>query len=331
MKRKVLIFMVIGAISWPWHPAECIEPPDSLWSRIYEGGSDDEYHSVRQTSDGGYILGGFTKSSGAGLEDFWLVRMNADGYPNFAHTFGGTSVDRCHCAQQTADGGYMLAGYTYSFSGQPAYCDFWLVKTDADGDSLWSRTFGGSNADACYCAQQTTDGGYILAGQTSSYGAGIADFWLVKTNANGDSLWSRTFGGSQDDECYSVQQTLDGGYILAGETSSFGAGGGDFWLVKTNANGDSVWSRTFGGNDWEECRCVQQTSDGGYILAGLTQSFGAGSIDFWLVKTDANGDRVWSRTFGGTENDRCYSVQQTADGGYILAGDTRSFGAGIFD
>jgi uncharacterized delta-60 repeat protein len=333
MKRQILFTACVGSflLLLLSHAFAQIGPPDSLWSRIYEGDQDDEYHSVRQMADGGYILGGFTESSGAGFEDFWLVRMNAEGYPIFAHTFGGPSVDQCYCAQQTADGGYMLAGHTYSFSGQPGYSDFWLLKTDADGDSLWSRTFGGNNAEACYCAQQTTDGGYILAGQTSSYGAGIADFWLVKTNANGDSLWSRTFGGSQDDACYSVQQTLDGGYILAGETSSFGAGGGDFWLVKTNANGDSVWSRTFGGNDWEECRCVQQTSDGGYILAGLTQSFGAGSVDFWLVKTDANGDRVWSRTFGGTENDRCYSVQQTADGGYILAGDTRSFGAGIFD
>jgi uncharacterized delta-60 repeat protein len=308
-----------------------IQPPDSLWSRIYEGDADDVYESVQQLSDGGYILGGTTESSGAGLEDFWLVKMNSDGYPNFAHTFGGSTVDQCQYAQQTADGGYMLAGYTYSFSGQPAYCDFWLLKTNADGDSVWSRAFGGDNLEACYGAQQTTDYGYILAGLTVSYGAGLADFWLVKTNANGDSLWSRTFGGDRNDRCYSVQQTADGGYILAGETSSYGTGDADFWLVKTNTNGDSLWSRTFGGAGWEECHCVRQTSDGGYILAGLTESFGAGQVDFWLVKTNVNGDSIWSRTFGGSDWEECFSVQQTADGGYILGGRTFSFGSGISD
>ncbi|MBU1936121.1 hypothetical protein KKG05_01875 [bacterium] len=326
--RKLLIIAL--ALALPVLLFADVSPPDSLWSRIYEGGGDDEYHCVRQTSDSGYIIGGFTESSGAGLEDFWMIKTNSDGFPNFVHTFGGSGPDECFSIQQTSDSGYMLAGYTYSFSGQSSYSDFWLLKTNADGDSLWNKTYGGTNLEGCYSAQQTADSGYILAGYTVSYGAGLADFWLVKTNANGDSLWSHTYGGSQSDWCYSVEQTADGGYILAGETFSFGTGG-DFWMVKTNANGDSLWSRAYGGTEWERCRSIQQTSDGGYILAGLTESYGAGSRDFWLVKTDENGDRVWSRTFGGSSMEECFSGQQTEDGGYVLAGRTYSFGAGAYD
>jgi len=380
MKRQILFTACVGSfLLLLSHAFAQIQPPDSLWSRIYEGDADDVYESVEQAADGGYILGGYTSSFGAGWYDFWLVRMNAEGYPVFDRTFGGFSADYCFCAQQTADGGYMLAGCTYSFTGQPGYSDFWLVRMDADGDSLWSRTFGGPLLEACNSAQQTSDGGYILAGYTASFGSGSSDFWLVKTNANGDSLWSRTFGGSewegcncvqqtvdggyvlagntysfsagwsdfwlvrvsgagdslwsrtfggaQEDRCCSVQQTADGGYILAGMTASFGEPSGDFWLVKTNADGDSLWSRTFGGSTWEECYCVQQTADGGYILAGYTNSFGAGDSDFYLVKTDAEGGSLWSRTFGGSESDVCLSVQQTTDGAYILAGCTESFGA----
>ena len=146
-----------------------------------------------------------------------------------------------------------------------------------------------------------------------------------------DTLWTRTFGGSNYDYCYSVQQTTDGGYILGGYTSSYGAGGYDFWLVKTDANGDSLWSRTFGGSNHDYCSSVQQTTDGGYILGGITESYGAGNYDFWLVRADANGDTLWTRTFGGYYEERCYSIQQTTDGGYILGGRTSSYGAGGWD
>jgi hypothetical protein len=198
-------------------------------------------------------------------------------------------------------------------------------------DTLWTRTYGGSSYDEAQCVQQTADGGYIVAGSTWSSGLLQFNFWLIKTDASGDSVWSRIFGGTSDEYCFSVQQTFDDGYVLAGWTESFGAGSRDFWLVKTNTNGDSLWSRTFGGASDDECTSVEQTSDGGYMLAGSTGSFGAGVYDFWLVKTDGNGNLQWSRTFGGGSEDRCYSAQQTADGGCILAGYTRSFGAGQSD
>ncbi len=302
---------------------------DSLWSRTFGGSSADYCNSVQQTTDGGYVLGGGTWSHGAGGNDFWMVKTDANGDSLWSRTFGGSNADFGCATRQTTDGGYILGGITWSHGA--GLSDFWLVKTDANGDSLWSRTFGGSSADECYSVQQTSDGGYVLGGGTWSHGAGGNDFWLVKTDATGTEEWNRTFGGNIVDECYSVQQTTDGGYILGGYTSSFGAGSPDCWLVKTDANGDSLWSRTFGGSNNDFCYEIQQTTDDGYILGGRTASYGAGSNDFWMVKTDANGDSLWSRTFGGSNNDYCYEIQQTSDGGYVLGGYTESYGAGSRD
>ncbi len=196
----------------------------------------------------------------------------------------------------------------------------------------WERTFGGKKSDAGYSVQQTSDGGFILVGMTESFGAGYQDLWLIKTDAEGQMIWQRTFGGSEGDVGLSVQQTSDGGFILLGGTVSFGAGEtSDFWLIKTDAEGQMVWQRTFGGNDWDIGVSFQQTSDGGFILLGGTESFGAGDYDFWLIKTDAEGQMVWQRTFGGSNWDVGLSVQQTSDGGFILLGETRSFGAGETD
>ncbi len=302
---------------------------DSVWSHAYGGIRHEACYSIQETSDGGYILGGatgyFTQPDGE--TDFWLVKTDSLGSELWSRTFGNSQYDYCYSVQQTSDGGYVLGGYTGGVFGV-FYTDFWLVKTDASGDSLWSRVYGGNSFDECTSVRPTTDGGYVLAGYTRSFGAGTDDFWLVKTDANGDSLWSRTFGGSSYDYCFSAQQTADGGYILAGGTESFGSGARDSWLVKTNANGDSLWSRTFGGSGDDWARSVQETLDGGYILAGFTQSFGAGGYDFWIGKGDSNGDSLWSCTFGGELDDLCYCATQTFDGGYILAGKTESFGFG---
>ena len=204
------------------------------------------------------------------------------------------------------------------------------MKTNANGDSLWSNTFGGIESEDAYSVQQSSDGGYIIAGETYSYGAGEGDFWLLKTNANGDSLWSNTFGGSDRDYAKSVQQTTDGGYIIAGYTYCYGAGF-DIWLIKTDENGDSLWTRTFGGGLDDEANSVQQTSDGGYIIAGETKSYGSGGYDFWLIKTDENGNEIWNETFGGSGSEQAQSVQQTSDGGFVIAGYTTSYGAGLSD
>jgi hypothetical protein len=265
------------------------------WDRTFGGTSSDFAYSVQQTTDSGYVLVGHTDSFGAGSNDAWLVKTDANGMMQWNRTFGRPKSDTAWAVRQTAEGGYVLAGYTNSF-GAGGY-DFWLVKTDANGNELWNRTFGGPSGDFAHSVQQTVDGGYILSGDTNSFGAGSYDFWLVKTDANGMMQWNRTFGGTSIEGTYSVQQTTDGGYILSGDTNSFGAGSYDFWLVKTDANGMMQWNRTFGGTSDEEAYSAQQTTDGGYILAGHTDSFGAGSYDAWLVKVkaelicgDANGD-----------------------------------------
>ena len=244
-------------------------------------------------------------------------------------TFGGTDHDTTKSVQQATDGGYILAGGTHSYGA--GLSDIWLVKTDSNGNEQWKQTFGGTGWDEAWSVQQTSDGGYILAGRTDSYGAGSYDFWLVKTDSNGNELWNMTFGGTGDDSAYSVQQTSDGGYILAGRTDSYGAGSYDFWLVKTDSNGNELWNQTLGGTSGDSAYSVQQTTGGGYILVGRTTSYGAGREDFWLVKTDSDGNELWNQTLGGTGYDIAYSVQQTADGGYILAGSTKSYGAGRED
>ena len=186
---------------------------------------------------------------------------------------------------------------------------------------MWNKTYGGTSIDQAQSVQQTTDGGYIIAGYTLSFGAGTHDFWLIKTDKNGDELWNRTYGGIEWDQAWSVQQTSDGGYIVAGSTSSYGTGG-DSWLIKTDENGNELWNRTYGGTSADKAQSVQQTVDGGYIIAGFAASYCAVSYDFWLIKTNDSGDELWNKTFGGPEYDHAYSVQQTSDGGYIMAGQS---------
>jgi uncharacterized delta-60 repeat protein len=285
--------------------------------------------SVQQTSDGGYIVAGLTRSFGAVLNDIFLIKTDANGDTIWAKTYGGTGDDVAFSVQQTSDGGYILAGLTTSFLA--GNYDAFLIKTDANGDIIWAKNYGGAYNDFALSVQQTSDGGYIVAGYTESFGAGGYDFFLIKTDANGNVIWAKTYGGGGVDWAFSVQQTSDGGYIVAGLTTSFGAGGGDAFLIKTDANGDIIWGKTYGGTDWDWAYSVQQTSDGGYIVAGYTESFGAGGYDFFLIKTDANGNVIWAKTYGGTNYDYAHSVQQTSDGGYIVAGLTTSFGAGDRD
>ncbi|MBI5059966.1 hypothetical protein HZB60_09350 [candidate division KSB1 bacterium] len=248
----------------------------------------------------------------------------------WTRAIGGPGYDEAEAVQQTSDGGFIVGGLTMSYGAGNE--DFWLVQLDADGDTLWTNHFGGNHLDRCYSVIQTNDGGFAMAGYTETFGAGSSDFWLVKTNANGDSLWSRTYGGAAIDICYMVIETGDLGFALVGRSTSYsGAGDSDFYLVKTDANGNPQWSRRYGGAGFDLGWCVLQTPDGGYALAGRTQSYGAGNEDFWLVKTNSTGDSLWSHTYGGTQLDRCYVVEATNDGGYALGGHTFSFGAGSAD
>ncbi len=206
-----------------------------------------------------------------------------------------------------------------------------LCTSFAAAATGWSQTYGGSGDDEAYSLVQTRDGGYALAGYTNSFGAGSYDFWLIKTNSSGNMQWSQTYGGTGDDEAYSVVQSNDTGYAVAGSTDSYGAGETDAWLVKTDSSGNMQWNHTYGGRAQDGAYSVVQTIDGGYALAGYTNSFGAGSYDFWLVKTDSSGNMMWNKTYGGSGDDEAGCVIQTSDGGFALAGYTNSFGAGSYD
>ncbi len=290
--------------------------------------SDDLANSVWETADGGYVIVG-SSDSHITPADAWLIKLDSSGEKQWDKTFGGSGVDAGMFVQQTADGGYVMAGSTWS--AVTASYDSWLVKTDASGSKQWEKTFGGSGPDDTYSVQQTTDGGYVLAGRTGSSGAGGYDLWLVKTDASGDRQWDKTFGGPGFDVAYSVQQTADGGYVVAGDTCPAHSPMGAFWLIKTDASGNKQWDRTFGGPELDSCGSVRQTADGGYVLAGGTRSYGAGKDDVWLIKTDASGDEQWEKTFGGTGDDYGAAVQQTAEGAYVVAGFTDSYGAGGTD
>jgi len=223
----------------------------------------------------------------------------------WTQTFGGSDWDRGNSVHQTTDGGYIITGWSFGSGGK----DVWLIKTDSNGNEDWNQTFGGTNSDLGYSVQQTTDGGYIIVGT-----------WLIKTDSEGNEEWiNENINGR------SVQLTTDGGYIITGSYD------GDVELIKTDSEGNEEWNQTFGGSNNDFGHSVQQTTDGGYIITGGTESFGNGEDDVWLIKTDSEGNEEWNQTFGGSEDDRGNSVQQTTDGGYVITGSTRSFGNGDYD
>jgi hypothetical protein len=303
---------------------------DSLWTKNFDG---DVGYSVQQTNDGGYIITGLKSvfDSSFNLEgNVFLIKTDENGDSLWTKTFGGTENELGRSIQQTNDGGYIITGYTNSFGNGTE--DLYLIKTDNNGDSLWTKTFGDTNGEEGYSVQQTNDGGYIITGVKSFFSNGLTlDIYLIKTDENGDSLWTKTFGGTSNETGSSIQQTNDGGYIISGSTWSFGNGVTDVYLIKTDENGDSLWTKTYGGTGRETGSSIQQTNDGGYIITGSTQSFGNGGYDVWLIKTDGNGDSLWTKTYGGIDDDGGSSVQQTNDGGYIITGYTSSFGNGDID
>lgn len=301
------------------------------WNRTYGGIGKDEAHSIARTSDGGFAILGTTDSFGAGGSDFWLVKTDSFGNTLWNKTYGGISTDDAWSIKEIAGGNLVLAGWTASFGAGTG--DFWLIKADPYGNMLWNKTYGGPSYEILSserALQQTSEGGYTLFGSTYSFGAGGSDFWLVKVDDVGNEQWNMTYGGLADDYGFSAVETLDG-YALTGSTSSYGAGIYDFWLVKTDKFGGPLWNRTYGGSGYDEAWSIRQKNNDDFILAGWTESFGAGGSDCWLVETDGSGNIRWNITWGGTNFDYAYSALQCYGGNLALTGATQSFGVGNAD
>jgi hypothetical protein len=268
---------------------------------------------VQQTSDGGYIIVG-----NGNTNSVWLIKTDANGSTVWTNTFTGTYVDYYYgyTVQQTTDGGYIIIGMT---SSEDNYGDFWLLKTDNTGHQMWEKTFGGSAIEDCSSGQQTTDGGYILAGYTYETESGYSDVWLVKIDGNGEMVWNKTFGGPEDEWGHAVQQTTDGGYIITGETIWEEP---SIFLIKTDSNGNRIWEKIFEENRHDYANAIQQTTDDGYIIIGQTYINDSNGYDILLMRTDSDGNKSWHRTFDKAPHEWGRSVKQTTDKGYILLGDT---------
>jgi hypothetical protein len=318
------------------------------------GGSDDDYaNSIRPTSDGGSIVVGYSSSNDVdvsgnhGGKDYWIAKLTSSGIISWQKSLGGSSDDYAYDVQQTTDGGYIVAGKSMSTDGDVVgnngQYDAWVVKLNSTGSILWKKSIGGLNDDGAKSIQQTADGGYVLAGFTTLNGS--YDYWVVKLNNLGNVVWQNSMGGSDYDGANCVNQTSDGGFIIAGYTLSSDGdvsgnfGGSDFWVLKLDINGNISWqSQLGGGSNFDYAHSIEQTSDGGYIIAGYTSSSDGdinsgnnGGTDYWIVKLNATGGISWERTYGGSDNEYAYSVQQTSDGGYIVAGSALSLDGYVSD
>jgi len=296
--------------------------PQAEWSRAYGGSYDDGFWSLQAVADG-FILAGYTCSNGQG-GDLWLARTDLQGDLLWNAIYGGSGEDIGYSVHQTDDLGFAVVGSTSSFGlGEER---LWLLKVSSNGSKIWDRTFGGfvsSAGDGGWSVDQTGDGGYIATGYTSSFGTGGKDLWLIKTDAEGNEQWSKTFGGPKDDVGMSVLQAEDGGYIAAGRTASYGAGGDDIWLLKVNSAGLEQWNTTFGGNKDDVGFQVIELQDG-YALAGRTESASSGNKAI-LIKTDKGGKKQWERIYQGNT---ALSLQRTEDGGFIIAARIDSLNSG---
>jgi hypothetical protein len=314
---------IICGTSWQpqWNLIKTNQTGDILWTC-----HPSQSHWVQQTSDGGYIVTGealiddgkyhisLLKTDSLGNTLWWRDDLNGVGYS----------------VQQTLDEGYIITGHKSLWLDE-GIGDLWLIKTDSLGDTVWTRTYGAEGPDCGHCVRETNDGGYIISGYSESLGS----LWLLKTDENGDTVWTQSSSGWVLGRGYCVQQTSDEGYILTGSIAPLYDGKNHLFLLKTDSTGDTLWSRMdigwlseYGGGAG---RCIQQTPDDGYIITGYTSEWYDEINDLWLIKTDDKGDTLWTRIYGGENEDAGHCVDQTADGGYIITGATKSFGAGGYD
>jgi hypothetical protein len=342
----------------------------------------EQAHAVMQTSDGGYILVGDQSTIGMN-PDIYVVKTNEFGDTSWTRIYERTYSSIARAVLETSDG-FLVAGSDV-VTIAPGRFDFFLMKIDYQGDTVWTRTYGGSKDEQAFDLKATPDGGYILCGQAEEVGGGEMSYWLVKTSSSGDSIWAKKYGRGPDDRLYgkSVQVTSDGGYIIAGyvddrtvgtsadyiylvktgadtvswtksidlpgselaydvqevsdgfvivgHSNTLGTGGWEIFLLKTDTLGNELWTRTYGDSSDERAYSVEKMADDGFLICGMTRSMGAGSSDYYLIRTDSLGDTLWTRTYGGTSSDEALDAHPTDDGGYVIAGYSQSYTAGWAD
>ncbi|WP_264521089.1 T9SS type A sorting domain-containing protein [Flavobacterium sp. N1994] len=342
MKKLIFLFFAINCFS---------QAPTIQWQKTYGGSEYDMAYTIKPTFDGGYIAAGVTSSidgdvvSLHGNGEGWIVKVNNVGAIEWQKAIGGTNMDEVNSIWQTTDGGYIATGYSSSNNGDitlnQGYEDLFVARLSATGSLLWMKTYGGSGWDEGTGIQQCTDGGFIVCGTTTSsngnvsFNHGSDDFWLLKLNTDGNIQWEKTYGGTNSDNAFSLVQTKDGGYAITGYTYSMN---GDvtgnlncaFWIVKTNGAGTLQWQKAVGSYSSISSYCIKQTIDDGFIIAGDSSGVGGavtvsyGNDDYWVVKLSAAGTLQWQKSLGGTYRDIAYGIDQTSDGGYIVSGRSES-------
>ncbi len=313
MKRIVLLG---GILLCGWRGLAMAQ----AWTRTYGGSRTEVAYSVQTTPDGGFVVAGYTESFGAGGTDAWVLRLDADGNVLWQEALGGAGSDVAYSVRGTSDGGFVVGGYT-SARGE---LEAWVFRLQADGSLVWQRAYGPGGV---YDVRPTLDGGFVVAGATTAFGAAGLDAWVLRLGPQGDILWQRRYGGGGSDVAYSVRGTSDGGFVVAGFTTSFGAGSYDAWVLRLDASGNVLWQKAYGGGLQDWAYSVDVTPDGGFVVAGYTESFGAGRNDVWVFRLDGSGNVQWTATYGDTADDYAYAVQTLPDGGFVVAGYTTSFGA----
>ena len=337
-----------------------------IWQKSFGGSKHDYSTTILQTADSGFFVVGYSLSKDGDVYkpnaedyfsgyDFWIVKSDSIGNLEWQKSFGGNRDEYAYNAIQTHDGGYLIVGSTKSIDGDiknpkdiSSYkSDYWILKIDSKGDLEWEKSYGGEAEDAARSVLQTVEGDYIIAGYSQSKGYDITnpaeytdsltyDYWILKLDTKGGLIWEKSYGGSKNDVAYSIELTLDGNYIVAGSSESNNGnitnpkGNNDYWIIKLDTNGDLIWEKSFGGSGTDWARSILRTNDGGYAVAGRSDSKDLdngekiGEIDYWVLKLNINGEIEWQKSYGGSATQKANSIIQTSDNGFIIAGSSIS-------
>lgn len=301
---------------------------NNLREKIFSAPTNSLVKGLIRTFDGGYAIASSVDSLGAGNYDFCLLKLDASLQPEWSYTYGGPQEETCFHLRQAADSGFVLSGYSTSFTNGSR--DAMILKTDKYGIFEWSKIIGGTLEDRFTWCEPKADGTITCAGNTKSAGAGDDDMLMVKFDSNGDTLWTRMFGGPVYDAGICIANLTNGGYAMSGRIYSFGTGFRDVCLLRTDDNGNLEWFRTYGGPYTEEGMIVKQTADGGFLVSGASESFApAGYYDVYTVRTDSTGNLLWSRNYGGDKTDATYDFIENPDGGFTILGFSESFNSNL--